>query len=1113
MRLTLDADGIENLPQGCYVSLQVGDDRQMQKISPSCHFDFKHLHQMTGDHDIKVEIFESLGACNLTFSTDDHTPATWAPVSPEKSCLQGLRLSLGASPMDSGSFFGATPLELFGRCCSGSNRQEHAIAYPPTTSPLQEPQAEEVVNFLDDSPAARMLVLTDVGEEIDDEAALWLLSQHLNASPTMEADVVFVTGIPMERATRWATVLNSQAVQERCSRLRYFVGPESSRHMRYRVFPDAESLLKAGLADVIQQPFLGGEYDVVLQLSPLGGFSDVFDTPPAGMEGSLARIKPRLGSKSRLHIIVGAVGATNYPRDSLHFGFQQALEKQGFKTVHVEKSNYMNWQTDMFETFPPKLTEVVLDDEWNKAVGRIPPFAANQLVRFRVNTNVNYDVVDRAYAAFEQNLRSTPIFTKATKWWTDVERSVRKFIQEGYIKMSRDADGKSNDSFGNEKVCENVKGMIFSWESILSRTCIRDILASSSITESSLPSQLVDDVLCHGVVLMTSKLLKIYAFNRYISDREPEMQELEPYLRGTKEMPPLDFRSFPPLHGDISSIQKEVVGNPMYDPAGMLVALVALSASEAQIEKLVTKLTERTALLGEEQRLEAMKAVYRGEQPRQLNRRFFETDQPAAKVRSEDVTRVLVLTDAGDETDSLTAMWLLSQYLASVNDVEIDVVFTTSKPILRAMRWARVLNSIRGEHSGQKHMFYFLGPETPHEMRYFMKLDEKELTQAGMEGLADSHFDGGAYSIIMQASPLSGFSDNLEHPPDGPHGALGRLQASQGKSKPAQPLYIVVGEEGSINFPRDDLHQNVKNKFVESGFLPVYVSHRNYVNWGSPLLETLPATLKDLALRDEWNKAVGRIPPHAANLFLRFRVNTSVNYVVVNRAYCAFVKENETRESFMKALAWWQKLASGVKDAVMNKYVKASRAQDGTSFGNPKIKETVKGDRVTWRAVMSDECVKDILETTGWNEDQILEKTVDEIMGHAVTLITGKLLRIYAHCAYDSSIAPNDGLCMRYVCGSDSNPPLDFVQFPRLLSDIGPVQRDVAGNPMYDTSAALVLLGFLQASKAQADYLIEKLSSDQSLLPEVKRNELATRVFEVGPTADLAAVLCGGEVS
>ena len=66
------------------------------------------------------------------------------------------------------------------------------------------------------------------------------------------------------------------------------------------------------------------------------------------------------------------------------------------------------WINDIciFSSFHPK--ELVLDDEWNKAVGRIPPMVANLFVRFRVNTLVNYEVVDRAFAAFEEDLRGTP---------------------------------------------------------------------------------------------------------------------------------------------------------------------------------------------------------------------------------------------------------------------------------------------------------------------------------------------------------------------------------------------------------------------------------------------------------------------------------------------------------------------------------------------------------------------------------------------------------------------------------------------------------------------------------------------------------------------------------
>lgn len=60
-----------------------------------------------------------------------------------------------------------------------------------------------------------------------------------------------------------------------------------------------------------------------------------------------------------------------------------------------------------------------------------------------------------------------------------------------------------------------VKGMKMSWESIMSRICVRDILASTDITETSFGSNSVDDIMTLAVTLMTSKLLRIYAFNRW----------------------------------------------------------------------------------------------------------------------------------------------------------------------------------------------------------------------------------------------------------------------------------------------------------------------------------------------------------------------------------------------------------------------------------------------------------------------------------------------------------------------------------------------------------------------------------------------------------------------
>merc|ERR1719272_2082912 len=70
---------------------------------------------------------------------------------------------------------------------------------------IDQPEAEQ--SGLEDE--CRMAVLTDVGEEIDDEAALWLLHQHLSTAQNVIADVIFVTGVPLQRATRWASIISS----------------------------------------------------------------------------------------------------------------------------------------------------------------------------------------------------------------------------------------------------------------------------------------------------------------------------------------------------------------------------------------------------------------------------------------------------------------------------------------------------------------------------------------------------------------------------------------------------------------------------------------------------------------------------------------------------------------------------------------------------------------------------------------------------------------------------------------------------------------------------------------------------------------------------------------
>merc|ERR1711970_1505740 len=109
-------------------------------------------------------------------------------------------------------------------------------------------------------------------------------------------------------------------------------------------------------------------------------------------------------------------------------GFKQRLIDQGFRAVHVEAKNYTNWEPNLFELFPSKLVDLVLEDEWNKTVGRIAPTVASLFVRFRVNTLVNYDAVSRSFAVYKNIYENYEHYTAADAWWTSVQDSVRHQI-------------------------------------------------------------------------------------------------------------------------------------------------------------------------------------------------------------------------------------------------------------------------------------------------------------------------------------------------------------------------------------------------------------------------------------------------------------------------------------------------------------------------------------------------------------------------------------------------------------------------------------------------------------------------------------------------------------
>merc|ERR1712154_716674 len=147
--------------------------------------------------------------------------------------------------------------------------------------------------------------------------------------------------------------------------------------------------------------------------------------------------------------------------------------------------------------------------------------------------------------------------------------------------------------------------MPFTWESAMSEACLNNIAAmfmgrrhsvgSSNSnaagkdierTASGRPSRdiidslRVDDVLGSALMLMTSKLLRLYAFDAFSGGRKPDDKLVMGYVNGTQSTPALDYYGYPRLITDISAFKRMVLGSPMNVPTGMLVGICACFCSE-----------------------------------------------------------------------------------------------------------------------------------------------------------------------------------------------------------------------------------------------------------------------------------------------------------------------------------------------------------------------------------------------------------------------------------------------------------------------------------------------------------------------------------------------------
>lgn len=115
--------------------------------------------------------------------------------------------------------------------------------------------------------------------------------------------------------------------------------------------------------------------------------------------------------------------------------------------------------------------------------------------------------------------------------------------------------------------------------------------------------------------------------------------------------------------------------------------------------------------------------------------------------------------------------------------------------------------------------------------------------------------------------------------------------------------------------------------------------------------------------------------------------------------------------------------------------------------------------------------------------------TVDDVMARALVMTTGTLLSIYAVDAFLAGREPNWMQVELYLTGTEKVPPLDFRTFPRLLSDLTLVKKEVIGSKMSDSTGMLLALLVMASNPEQAAFINKQLREPAELLDENLRTK------------------------
>lgn len=468
----------------------------------------------------------------------------------------------------------------------------------------------------DKSGVRRILVLTDIGEEIDDESALWMMLKVLDTDSSYEADVVFCTGDLDLRRNRWVSIIRDVPRPLPCQgRVQYFRGNCTKRAVRH-VVPDVEEdvLVASGLQDV--PAYEGGFYDVVVQMSPLGDS----ETPL----GALECVKLRDGATTGSYILVGTEGSTNFDKNSpIHDLFKAHLLANGFLMSCVAQENYAPWTQHCTSILIPELQDGVYTDEWMKGIGRINPEAVNLFVRFRVNVMVNYSVIRSGFAELEEKFRDDPLFSQAADWWTELRDQALEKIRSGYIQLSRDKDNLSSFRYGPARMEDTIKGQNISWMALVTPAAQSDFAVFVKASpEGILEKCTVDTVMSWALLLMTERMARTWAFATMQGGvRRPEASVLDEYFE--KSLAASHFPKLPVFKNEaertqLNDIRMRFTGNPQYDPSGMYIALALLAAGADAKQTIYQNLGGKLKLISDDERAEALRQAYTGRTPEYL---------------------------------------------------------------------------------------------------------------------------------------------------------------------------------------------------------------------------------------------------------------------------------------------------------------------------------------------------------------------------------------------------------------------------------------------------------------------------------------------------------------